>query len=144
VTDGSPAFERIADELERRSGLSRLETRGTLRLALKEAGLVPKMVTSRSMIVVIERLLPVMLARRGVRDAAAMCSALVVYEREQSGRDSLPDDSPESVFSRLAGARPRSLPPPPSSERSSPPSSRSALQPPSSAPGSGRRHGTRS
>ena len=87
MNDGSPAFERVADELERRSQLSRLETRGTLRLALKEAGLLPKLVTSRSMLVVIELILPAMLARRAVRDAAEVCRALTICERVHAGVD---------------------------------------------------------
>lgn len=134
MNEGSPSFERVADELLRRSRLSRLETRGTLRLALKIAGLLPKTVTSRSMMVVLERILPEMLARRGVRDAEELCDALVVFERIHGANDP-PEDSPETVFARLAGARPasstRSLTPPP---RSLTPPPHSTPPPPLSTP----------
>ena len=42
----SPVFEFVAGEIERRSALATLEARGTVRLALKRAGLESSSVTS--------------------------------------------------------------------------------------------------
>jgi len=116
VSDGSPAFERAADELERLSRMSRIETRGTLRIALKEAGLLPRGVNYRSMLVVLEKVLPLMLIRRGVQDAAEICKILATSMRERAkmeGSDGF-GETPEKVFSRMGSTRPPSLPPPPS------------------------------
>jgi hypothetical protein len=73
MSDESPVFERAADELEVLSRMSRLEARGTLRLALKDAGLVPKTVNTKAMLVVLDRILPHLLTRRGVQGAPEMC-----------------------------------------------------------------------
>ena len=56
MSDESHVFERAADELEVLSRMSRLEARGTLRLALKDAGLVPKTVNAKAMLVVLDRI----------------------------------------------------------------------------------------
>jgi hypothetical protein len=157
VSDESPVFERLADELERRSNLSRLETRGTLRLALKEAGLFPRTITTRPMMVVLDRILPGMLARRGIRDPSGLCRALCEFLKATAGGETLDEDSPENVFSRIGGSRgplsvpPASMPPPsmpPPSMPPGPPSSRSALPPssrgsPSIAPGPDTRRGSK-
>ena len=49
------SFEVASDEIERATNLSRLEARGTLRLALKEAGLDAASVTPPQMRVVVEK-----------------------------------------------------------------------------------------
>jgi hypothetical protein len=99
----SPAFERVCSGLEARTRLERLEARGTVRLALKQAGLDPRSVTPAELGVVLERLLPDELSTRGVADAGAVCAAL---RADLDGLDSSPAgaDSPEAVFARF-GAR---------------------------------------
>jgi len=110
VSDGSPAFEWAADELEKLSRLSRLEARGTLRIALKEAGLLPKGVNYRSMLVVFERVLPQMLGRRGVKDAPEICRVMAGLLRDRAGMEGSSDmDTPEKVFARMG--RPSVSPP---------------------------------
>jgi hypothetical protein len=95
------AFDHACETLESRSTLSRLEARGTVRLALKQAGLEAGSVTARQMSVVVDRILPGELLARGIGEADAICREL--------GRSlaTLPSDgtaeTPESVFGRLGG-----------------------------------------
>src|SRR5512145_2308056 len=98
----SPAFEHLCRELEAGTQLDRLEARGTVRLALKQAGLDPRSVTAEQLGVVLEKVLPAELAARGVGDAAALCA------RWRSGLGAFAPsgpaaDSPEAVFARLGG-----------------------------------------
>ena len=131
MSDESPVFERAADELESLSRMSRLEARGTLRLALKDAGLIPKTVNARSMLVVLDRVLPALLARRGVAGASDMCQAISGVVRSLTGEGNYDFDTPEKVFSRISQPARSSTPDlrPPSS-RPPPPSSKSTPHPP--------------
>jgi hypothetical protein len=124
MSDESPVFERTADELEVLSRMSRLEARGTLRLALKDAGLVPKTINAKAMLVVLDRILPQLLVRRGVTNAPDMCRVLSGIVRGLTSESSNDIDTPEKVFARIAQGSRRSL------KESKPPSSR----PPSSQP----------
>jgi len=72
----SPVFEHACAELERRTGLDRLAARGTVRIALKGAGLDVAGVNAAQMGVVLRRVLPSELATRGIEDAAAVCEAI--------------------------------------------------------------------
>jgi hypothetical protein len=99
----SAAFEFVCQELEQRSSLSRLEARGTVRLALKEAGLDAAIVTVEQMTVVLREVLSHELAARGLSDPGAICGAL---EESLSGVDLASDlgETPEAVFARLASS----------------------------------------
>jgi hypothetical protein len=99
----SRAFEWTCEELEAASSLTKLESRGTIRLAVKEAGLEAEHVTPQQMSVVAERILPGELRNRGVEGAEGICSALM------SGLRALPileaedaQETPEDVFKRLS------------------------------------------
>ncbi len=96
----SDAFRFASEELTRRTPLEAIEIRGTVRIALKQAGLAAATGTPEQMAVVIERLMPAELERRGVEDAELLCSSLVPRVRSLSGGSSS-DESPESVFERL-------------------------------------------
>jgi hypothetical protein len=72
----SPVFDRVCEELERRTSLDRLASRGTVRLALKSAGLDVASVDAAQMGVVLRKLLPAELAHRGIDGAAALCESL--------------------------------------------------------------------
>ena len=93
------SFAHVCDALESRTTLNRLEARGTVRLALKEAGLDASSVTARQMSVVVERILPGELQSRGIGDTDSICRDLAI------SLASLPSDeaseTPESVFGRL-------------------------------------------
>lgn len=99
----APAFDWVCNALEQRSSLDRLEARGTVRIALKEAGLDSRSLTPEQMKVVLEKVLPKELGSRGVEDAQGVCSALA---REVLSVDagSSSGETPEEVFRRLAGA----------------------------------------
>ena len=99
----SKAFEIVCGELETATTLSGLEARGTVRLALKSSGLDGSTVTAKEMDVILRMVLPAELKLRGIADPddvangiAAALSTADVGEEERS-------DSPEAVFSRLAG-----------------------------------------
>jgi hypothetical protein len=95
-------FDLVADALEARAGLDALATRGTLRLALKSAGLDPKTVTREQMHVVLERVLPRELESRGVVGPDEVCKALADVVRRTHAETGGPRDAaPEDVFRRM-------------------------------------------
>lgn len=100
----SPVFAFVTEELERRTHLKRIEARGTIRLALKEAGLEPRAVTTQQMNVVIERLLPDALRRRKVSDPDEVCADILHGLRAFASRSNLKaEESAYDVFRRLGG-----------------------------------------
>jgi hypothetical protein len=100
----SAAFGWICDELERSTSLDRLEARGTMRLALKQAGLEARSVSGEPIAVVVEQLLADELRCRAVEEPEATCSALVSRLREQGpASDEDAAEAPEDVFRRLGG-----------------------------------------
>jgi hypothetical protein len=102
----SASFTVVCEKLESRTQLDRLEARGTVRLALKEAGLDPAAVTPREMSVVLEKILPAELRLRGVASPESICRELA------ASLSTLPrgegSESPDRIFARLAGGSSRS------------------------------------
>jgi hypothetical protein len=96
------SFTMVCEKLESRTQLDRLEARGTIRLALKEAGLDPAAVTPREMSVVLEKILPAELRTRGIASPEAICrelaASLSTLSREEGG------ETPDRIFARLAGS----------------------------------------
>jgi hypothetical protein len=101
---GSSAFEWLCTALEESTTLERLEARGTIRIALKEAGLEPRTVTPSELRVVAQKILPRELRNRGVANEAALCdrmvSGLQVLESQAGGAAA---DTPDAIFRRLGG-----------------------------------------
>lgn len=97
----SQAFGFVCEQLEARTSLDRLAARGTVRIALKQAGLEARSVTSEQMAVVLDRLLPSELIARGIEGGDAICTEL------RSGIESVGVDdvseTPDAVFQRLGG-----------------------------------------
>ncbi len=96
-------FDFAADRLEHHAGLDRLEARGTLRIALKAAGLEPKNLTGAQMQVVFEQLMPGELDSRGVGNMQDVCAAVLADLAD--ARDVTADasaTSPDEIFNRLA------------------------------------------
>ncbi len=98
----SAAFDFACEQLEAQSSFDRLEARGTIRLALKEAGLEARNVSPDQMKVVVQRVLPKELEQRGIDGCESICSDLA------RGLDGLAApqpkvDSPDAVFARLGG-----------------------------------------
>jgi len=97
----SPAFERACEVLERDTSLDRLEARGTVRLALKAAGLEPRSVSADQMAVVVTKVLAGELSSRGVEDGDRVCAALAAELPGIAGATG--GETPEAVFARLGG-----------------------------------------
>lgn len=96
----SAAFTLVCEHLERATGLDRPAARGTVRLALKEAGLDAETVTPAQMAVVTEKVLPAELAALRIADVDGHCQTL----RGRLKRllpDGAGEASPEAVFERL-------------------------------------------
>lgn len=97
----SQAFDFVCDQLEQATSLDRLAARGTVRIALKQAGLEARSVSPEEMRVVVEKLLPKELATRGIEGGEAVCT------RIQQGLSGLTPgkqvETPDAVFRRLGG-----------------------------------------
>jgi hypothetical protein len=99
MADESPAFVLVCTALAERTELNVSQVRGTVRLALQEAGLFDSVVSHAEMAVVARKLLPQELAAGGVPDADALCEELA--ERLAATPDERTDDTPDAVFARL-------------------------------------------
>jgi hypothetical protein len=95
-------FDYLCAELERESTLERLEARGTVRIAVKQAGLDPLNATPQELAVVVEKVLPGELAARGIEKAEALCAGLA---QRLAGREAgAKRETPEAIFARLGGS----------------------------------------
>ena len=97
-------FDAAAESLERHTSLNRLEARGTLRIALKAAGLEPVSATAEQLQVVFEKLMPGELEKRAVSDGEAVCRTVA---EEIASTAALPEEGAstelDEVFGRLGG-----------------------------------------
>jgi hypothetical protein len=98
----SAVFDFVCDKLEQGTALDRLAVRGTVRIALKQAGLEARAVTPQQMGVVLERVLPAELASRGVDGAEALCARIRTGVAGVAAAVEV--DTPDAVFQRLGGA----------------------------------------
>ena len=99
----SPVFEFVASEIERQTALATLEARGTLRLALKRAGLDAGSVTAEQMQVILERVMPDEMRARGIATPEPICRSIAAALRAAHPVDGHAAESPEAIFRRLAG-----------------------------------------
>jgi len=103
----SPVFDWMSNALEELTPWNTQSARGTVRLALKKAGLDARSVNKIEMIVVVDRLLERELAVRGIENAAKIChdlrSRLETESFSSSGHHPV---RPEDVFSRMLGSTP--------------------------------------
>jgi hypothetical protein len=102
---GVDLFDVAAERLEAATQLNQLEARGTLRLALKSAGLTAGNLTLAQLRAVFDKLMQAELEGRGVADATATCAAVMV-EVERATPDSGDGDTtgPDTIFRRLGSA----------------------------------------
>jgi hypothetical protein len=97
-------FELAADLLERHSALDRLEARGALRLALKDAGLRAEALGSREIAAVLQKLMPERLAKMGVSEGASLCERVLgEIARIAARTGSAPEADRDRIFRRLGG-----------------------------------------
>jgi len=92
-------FATVCAVLEEESSLTRIQARGTIRLALRDGGLDPETVTVGQMLMVVERILPRELKRRALSDS--ICKSLASRLRLLGTEDHLRHESPEAIFARL-------------------------------------------
>ena len=97
------AFDFVCEELERATSLNTLEARGTVRLALKAAGIDAKSATADQLRVVVTRLLPAELRSRRCDDADRVCREIAQGLATRSFASAAAGDSPEAVFARIGG-----------------------------------------
>jgi hypothetical protein len=98
-------FDIAAERLEEGTEMDRLEARGTLRLALKEAGLDVQNLSIPQLQAVFEKLMPRELEARGVADAAATCKAVMKEIANAASTTELKaSNSPDEIFKRLGGS----------------------------------------
>jgi len=98
-------FDIAADKLGESTDMDRLAARGTLRLALKQAGLDPQNLNVAQLRAVFEKLMPTELEARGVPDAAATCKAVMdQVANAASTADLEASSSPDEIFKRLGGS----------------------------------------
>ena len=97
-------FDFAAERLEHYTGFSQLEARGTLRIALKVAGLDPSAFTAGQLCVVFEKVMPGELDSRGVSDVQDVCAAVLAdIESAGGAAEDASATSPEEIFRRLSG-----------------------------------------
>jgi hypothetical protein len=92
-------FEWISEQLETATGWSRLASRGTVRLALKEMGLDPRTVTKQEMLTSLRTTLARKLDAHRVYEAERLCRRMAHELGTAAFSSSI--DSPEAIFSRL-------------------------------------------
>ena len=97
----STAFEYACNELEARTALDRLASRGTIRIALKQAGLEARSVTPEQLAVVIQKILPAELSSRGVDTVEEVCQRILTGLRGVAAGPL--SETPDAVFKRLGG-----------------------------------------
>lgn len=97
------AFEYLCGEIERATSLNALEARGTVRLALKTAGVEARSASAAQLGVILAKLIPGELTKRGCEDAERVCKQIGA---RMAGRsfEAAAAESPEAVFARLGGA----------------------------------------
>ena len=95
-------FDCAAEKLEALTDFDRLEARGTLRIALKEAGLDGKNLTMIQLETVFSKVMPQQLELRAIDDSESVCSAVIKEVRRAgiaSGESAAA--SSDEVFGRL-------------------------------------------
>lgn len=97
-------FDFAAERLEHHTGFNRLEACGTLRIALKFAGLDMDSITAGQLCVVFEKVMPAELEKRGVKEAAEACGAVIEdLANAPAPSDDAPSGDLDGVFRRLGG-----------------------------------------
>ena len=98
-------FDVAAERLEAGAKMERLAARGTLRLAVKEAGLDAQNLTLPQLRAVFQKLMPKELEARGVSDAEATCRAMMdQIARSADANDIASPTLPDEIFKRLGGS----------------------------------------
>ncbi len=98
-------FDIAAENLEGATDMDRLAARGTLRIAVKEAGLDPHKLTVPQLRAVFEKLMPKALDAGGVSNATTACQTVMdEIARSADASDIASSASPDDIFKRLGGS----------------------------------------
>ena len=92
----SDVFEKTCEILEKYTSFTRLQSRGTIRLLLKEANVDPQAVEKDEMIEALKSKLPSELEKRGVSEGAEITEQLVADVERTKFADTAYD-----VFSKI-------------------------------------------
>ena len=92
-------FDAAAASLQAHSELDKLEARGTLRLALKAAGLDTETLDLMQLNVVFHKVMPDELSNRGVSEAESVCEAVITDLKGMTFAETA--TSPEELFRKL-------------------------------------------
>jgi hypothetical protein len=96
-------FDFGAERLRHHAELDRLTARGTLRIALKVAGLEPNNLTGAQLRVVFEKVMPGELESRGINNVPDVCAAVLAdLSRAGSAAELASATSTDDIFRRLA------------------------------------------
>lgn len=96
-------FDFVSDELERLTTLEKLEARGTVRLALKAAGLDARTVTTPQMVATLAKVMPGEMRARGIENGDQVCKSISTHlESAHPATGAANPESPEAIFRRLA------------------------------------------
>ena len=96
-------FDFAAERLKHHAGFDRLAARGTLRIALKAAGLAPNNMTGAQLKVVFEQVMPGELESRGINNVPDVCAAVLADLARASRAAAVASaTSPDEIFRRLA------------------------------------------
>lgn len=101
ASGGSPAFEWVCKALVAKGVMSALEARGTVRLAVKDAGMNPATIPKVPMSIVLTRVLRKQLELRNVRDAAKIVAEIAAKLATAELTEGPSAESPEDIFARL-------------------------------------------
>ena len=96
----SAVFDWLSTQLSQHSTLEVIQARGTLRLALKDAGLEPRTLTKTQAQVLLAKVLPYELGTRGVSNAAQLCAELTTALKMMTFADAT-TEAAETIFARL-------------------------------------------
>jgi hypothetical protein len=96
----SPIFDLVCEQVEKEAHLSRLESRGTVRLLLKEVGLDPQVVTRGAAILAVDRFLEQALRVRRIASPDQV-TARVLKALRESTIEGPEGDDPEAIFGRI-------------------------------------------
>ena len=98
----STVFEWVCQELERATSLDRIESRGTVRIAIKQAGLAIDTLSTDDMTVVLRRVMVSELSVRNISDCEQICEDLATrIVAANLGTEGASGDLPEAIFGRL-------------------------------------------
>ncbi len=109
MSETSPAFEFVCERLETISKISRIEARGTVRLALREIGKNATYVTPQDMTTIVTRVLPRLLQTRGVKDPSQICKEIAAQLSQAKLASGATYLDPADVFARLGSDRKKNL-----------------------------------